>query len=439
MSIKIVCYNAFDMTSRHAVNLLRKIKTKHVRIGVIGLGYVGLPLAVLFAKRGYPVTGFLRDKKKIAILERGRNYLDDDSIQKDLDSVCKSKKLSFKLIKKSDLEIQDVLIICVPTPVDEQKKPDITALNAVASLISTLNLDGKLIVNESTVAPGMTRQILDHFTGEYFLVCSPERVDPGNKTKVVATIPKVIGGRDRESQSLGVALYESVLSERVVAVKTLETAETVKMLENTYRAVNIALVNEFALLCEKNGVDILEVINAAKTKWSFQPHYPGLGVGGHCIPVDPYYLLSYAASIGTTMPVVSESLKRNELMVKHMMGKLMSVYHKGDRVLIYGLTYKKDVKDVRESPALALCKLLKENGIPFDVYDPLLTSAEHFMLGFTKTKLRRVDILVVGTDHALLQKDYTRFVDADTIVIDGRNYFNRKIGRGVIGIGRSFV
>lgn len=427
------------MTGYQAQNLLRKIGVKHARIGVIGLGYVGLPLAILFAKRGYPVKGFLRDKKKIAILERGRNYLDDDSIQKDLESVITNKTLSVTLFNKLRIDEQDILIICVPTPINERKEPDTSALDSVASMLSTVNLDGKLIINESTVAPGMTRRKLSHLKGKYFLVCSPERIDPGNKTKSVSIIPKVIGGTDRESQKLAIALYESVLINPVIPVSSLEAAETVKMLENTYRAVNIALVNEFALLCDKNGVDIMEVINAAKSKWSFQPHYPSLGVGGHCIPVDPYYLLSYAASKGIAMPVVSESLMRNELMVEYVKEKLAFVYHKGNRVLIYGLTYKKDVKDVRESPVLALCNLLKGSGILFDVYDPLLSKSEHEELGFAKGNLTRADIVVIGTDHSSLRRDCMRFLDEKTIVIDGRNFFNRKVGSGVIGIGRSFL
>ena len=419
--------------------LLEKIKQKKATIGVIGLGYVGLPLAILFAKKGFRVTGFLRDEAKASALARGENYLTDLDIADDLKKTIKEKSLRVVTMDTSVARKQDILIICVPTPVTHQKKPDIRAIRSVAAFLGGIELDGKLVINESTVAPGMTREVFGSLRGEYYLVCSPERVDPGNKEKPVSSIPKIVGGVDDNSQLLAKALYESVLDNPVVGVNSLETAEMVKMLENTYRAVNIALVNEFAKLCEASGIDVVEVINAAKTKWSFQPHYPGIGVGGHCIPVDPYYLVEYAKKKHVDLPLVSTGLRENEEMVDHVLAKVLSVYQKGLRVFVYGLAYKKNVKDIRESPAVIFCQLLKKRSIPFSVYDPFLSKKEIHDLGFESGTVSTVDILVVGTDHNQLAADAKKLIGKHTAVIDGRNFFDKKVGKGVLGVGRSFV
>ncbi len=420
-------------------SFLQKIKKKQVTIGVVGLGYVGLPLAILFAKKGFHVTGFLRDQKKIAALENGENYLTDLDIQDDLAKVIKSKSLRVTTMNTEDAKKQDVFIICVPTPINKQYKPDIEALQSVAKFLKTISLNGKLIINESTVAPGMTRSVFGHFRGNYYLVCSPERVDPGNKEKPVAEIPKIVGGKNRESQQLAKVLYETVLNNPVVAVKSPETAEMAKMLENTYRAVNIGLINEFAVLCESSGVDILEVINAAKTKWSYHPHYPGIGVGGHCIPVDPYYLVEYAKQKKISLSVTSAGLRRNEEMADHVFQKLLAVYKKGASILVYGVAYKKNVKDLRESPVLHFCSLLEKQHIPFAVYDPFLIEDEMRKFDYRVGDLAPVDILIVGTDHNALEQDAKKMIRKNTVVIDGRNFFKKKVGKAVYGVGRSFV
>lgn len=401
-------------------DLLAKIRSKTAHIGIIGLGYVGLPLAILFDKRGFKVTGFIRDSKKKKKL---------------------SEKLSVEVLPSDFLSTCDVYIICVPTPVDEHKNADLTAIEACARLLKKVPLNGKLIVNESTVAPGTTREVFGRLskTEKYYLACSPERIDPGNKDKTVANIAKVVGGGDTESTTLGVALYSEILSAPVISVSSLETAETVKMLENTFRATNIALVNEFARVCDKNGVDILEVIEVAKSKWSFLPHYPGVGVGGHCIPVDPYYFLEYAQKLGVRLPVISESLQENERMASYVGEKIVSLYRPGKKVLIYGITYKKNVKDVRESPVLALCKFLKIKKIPFSVYDPLLAADEIVKLNFPVSNLSLTDIFVVGTDHRQLSTDYRKCINRSTVVIDGRNFFTKIVGTKVIGVGRSIL
>lgn len=419
--------------------LLDAIKTKKATIGVVGLGYVGLPLAILFAQNGFSVTGLVRDPKKIPLITKGHTYLSDLGIQDDLQPMLHNGALVVKLLSPEDLSHHDILVVCVPTPVDEKKNPDLTAIKQVSSVFASADLTGKLVVNESTVAPGTTREVFGKLKGDYFLVCSPERVDPGNREKDVGNIPKIVGGRDKESTKLGQRLYQSILKEPVVIVLSLEAAEMAKMLENTYRAVNIALVNEFALLADELGVDIGEVIAAAKTKWSFQPHYPGIGVGGHCIPVDPYYVLELAQKKHVAMPLVAESLQQNEEMPRVFLEKFLEVYDKSMTVVVYGIAYKKNVKDLRESPAVAFCTLLKKEGLPFSVYDPYYTQEEVRTIGFSPAKKIAADLFVVATDHDVLADDAKTFIDKDTIVIDGRNYFQKRVGKKVIGIGRRFV
>src|SRR3989344_272689 len=396
--------------------LISLIHSKKAAIGVIGLGYVGLPLATLIARKGFRVTGFVRDPSKI-----------------------NQKKIRVAHIDSDELNEQDIYIICVPTPVFENKKPDLGAIRSVAQRLSLVLLDGKLIINESTVAPGTTREEFVSLGGKYFLACSPERVDPGNKDKTVRTISKVVGGVNPESLALAKVLYEKVLDAPVVSVSSLEAAEMVKMLENTYRAVNIALVNEFARLSEKTGLDVVEIIEAAKTKWSYHAHYPSVGVGGHCIPVDPWYLVDFSKKKNVNLTLIEQSLKENDAMAQVVADKVISQYKKGATVLLYGLTYKKDVKDIRESPVIRLARILQKNNIRFVAYDPLLNEQEIKAFGFTPGKLKTSDIFIVGTDHKQLSGDFKRCVDNNTIIIDGRNFFRIKVGKSVLGVGRSLV
>lgn len=419
-------------------DLFSLIGSKKARIGVIGLGYVGLPLATLAAKKGFRVTGFARDEGKIRLLREGISTIEAVS-KKDLDPLIKSKALQIFDINSSELNKQDIYFICVPTPVDDEKKPDLTPIRDVAKRLSHIDLNGKLIINESTVAPGTTREEFGNFKGRYFLAFSPERIDPGNADRNVATITKVIGGIDKRSTLLAQAVYGLILDAVTYIVSTPEAAETVKMLENTYRAVNIALVNEFALLSEKNGLDILEIIEAAKTKWSYQPHYPSLGVGGHCIPVDPWYLVELGKKNHLNLPLIIAGLRENDAMTGHVADKVTSLYKKGMSVLLYGITYKKNVKDLRESPVLRLAKILKDSQIPFTVYDPLFTSDEIGRLGYVPANSKKVDIFIVGSDHDQLKKEYKKFIGAKTIIVDGKNFFRKKVGRAVYGVGRTLL
>ncbi len=419
-----------------SAELSNKIATKQAAIGVIGLGYVGLPLAVLFAKKGFRVSGFGGEWKKLDQLMKGISGIEAVS-ETELRRLVQHGALNIEHIDGRPLESQDVYIVCVPTPVDEKKQPDLTPIRDVAGKLAKISLAGKLIINESTVAPGTTREEFGQFAGKYFLACSPERIDPGNTEKNVANITKVVGGRDLQSLDLAKALYESVLSSDVVAVSSLEAAEMTKMLENTYRAVNIALVNECAQLAESIHVDILEVIEAAKTKWSFHAHYPSLGVGGHCIPVDPWYLVELGKKKRVSLPLITQALIDNESMAHFTAKKIADVYRAGMRVLVYGITYKKDVKDMRESPVMRLLHILQGMKIPVTVYDPLFTAAELQKMNVTAGKKEPVDIFVVGSDHAQLAEEYRSFVSGDTVVVDGRNFFLKKVGKKVFGIGRN--
>lgn len=413
--------------------LLEKIRRKEARIAVIGLGYVGLPLAILLAKSGFIVDGYLKNKKEITSINSGISNIGMDS---DLKKNLKTGKLSVHNITSKRLQDNDVFIICVPTPLDTHKKPNLSSLKQVAKNLSKINLEGKLVINESTVSPFTTDRIFGSVGKNYFLVCSPERIDPGSK-KTVESIQKLIGGINAESLTLGVALYKQILRKKLVIVKNMEVAEMSKMLENTYRAVNIALVNEFAKLADATNVDILDVIAAAKSKWSFQAHYPGIGVGGHCIPVDPYYILELAKLKKIDMPLVAAGLSDNEGMPEYVAQKIIKKYKKNMKVLIYGLTYKRNIADLRESPVLVLCELLKRRKIDFAVYDPLLSKKQIQKLGFRTGKLEAVDILVVGTDHKDLIYDSQMVTGNQTLVVDGKNFFHNQVGKNVLGVGWS--
>lgn len=426
--------------------LLEKIKNKKAKIGIIGQGYVGLPLAVCFAKHGFQVTGLDIDEKKVRAINRGENYLPKMGIDSDFKKVVKKGFLRASSNIVAGCRKQDVIIICVPTPVNERRQPDISLLKKAAASIGEARPLGKLIINESTVAPLTTVSIvgslIEKKSGlkvglDFFLGCSPERVNPGDLTHRVENTPKIVAGLGKKDLSLVESLYRTIIKAELVKVSNLATAETVKLLENSFRAVNIALINELAEFCQEFNLDVLEIIEAAKTKWSFQAHYPGIGVGGHCIPVDPYYLLDLAARRGIKMTTLKEALAQNESMPKFILKNFLKFYQPGKSVLVYGLTYKAGVKDVRESPAMEFCHLLKTKRIKFEVYDPFYTHREIRNFGFTPCRrLKQFDLVAVATGHYQLVKDSQKIIDKDTIIIDGRNFFLKKVGKKIIGVGR---
>lgn len=424
----------------------KQSQPKNTAIAVVGLGYVGLPLAILAAKAGITVYGLEKDRKKVKLLRNRKNYLKEDNLTRDLEKVISEKKL-IPTTNFSILEKCQAILICLPTPVYKNFKPDLRILKSAAKKIGSYLEKGSLVINESTVAIGTTREVLGkilekksglNLGRDFSLACSPERVDPGttNKTENIA---KLIGGIDQKSSDLACKIYQKFIKAQLEIVASPEIAEGAKMLENSYRALNIALVNELALLCEKIGLDVTKIIAAASTKWSFQAHWPSLGTGGHCIPVDPFYLTNLARKQGIKMQSLEAGMLINHQMPKIFTAKVIQACKKGDRVLIYGLSYKKNIKDLRESPSLIVCKLLQKRKIPFEIYDPFYTNQEIRSLGFAPGRVRKniYDLVVIATDHDTLEKDAGRIIGKNTLVFDGKNYFQKKVGKKIIGIGRT--
>ncbi|MEK6601944.1 MAG: nucleotide sugar dehydrogenase [Candidatus Binatota bacterium] len=412
--------------------LFEDIGRKRAKIGIIGLGYVGLPLALRFAEVGFPVLGIDVDKEKIAMIKKGISYISDIPLEtSNLRSINASTDPSL-LIEA------DAAIICVPTPLSKTRDPDLSLVLEAGRTIARHLHPGQLIVLESTTYPGTTRELLLPLFEEgglkvgrdFYLAYSPERIDPGNKSFNLVNTPKVVAGITSSCSELAQRLYSQIVSQ-VVSVSSTDTAEMVKLLENTFRSINIALVNEFAIMCHRLGLDVWEVINAAASKpYGFMPFYPGPGLGGHCIPVDPHYLswklrlLAYKArlieladEINREMPrfvveKVTETLNREQKSVK------------GSKILILGVAYKKDSGDVRESPALDIMKLLREKGGEVTYHDPHVSDLafENQLLHsspLNSQSLSSSDVVVVVTDHSGLNAK--EIVDYSRLIIDTRN------------------
>lgn len=413
-----------------------RIKSHDITVGVVGLGYVGLPLAVDFASAGFRVIGIDVDESKVDKVNAGKNYIQDVS-DSELKGLVDTGKLS-ATTDFSAIEEIDAISICVPTPLNKLKDPDVSfILNALDEITKYLH-DELVIVLESTTYPGTTRELVlpklsksGLQVGEdFYLVFSPERVDPGNKTYHTKNTPKVLGGITEECNRLGKLLYEEVI-DTIVSVSSTEAAELVKLLENTFRSINIALVNEMAIMAEKLGVDIWEVIDAADTKpFGFMKFYPGPGLGGHCIPIDPHYLawkmktldykarfIELAGEINTEMPyhvvqLVMDGLNRYKKSVN------------GAKILVLGVAYKKNIDDVRESPALDIIRLLQEKGATVDYYDPFIESIRldgtvMDSINYSKEMFSEYDCTVLATDHSTFDND--EIVEKSQLVIDTRN------------------
>jgi UDP-N-acetyl-D-glucosamine dehydrogenase len=431
-------------------SLLAAIEGRTALVGIIGLGYVGLPLARAFADAGYRVLGFDTDPAKVEKLAQGRSYIGHIADE----SIASMVAGGFEATDRFDrLAEADAIIICVPTPLTEARDPDLGYVVASARAIASTLRPGQLVVLESTTYPGTTRDVVLPILEagglkaghDFFLAFSPEREDPGNPTYSAPTIPKVVGGLDALSLEVAEALYGRVVV-RVVPVSTPEVAEACKILENTYRAVNIALVNELKILFDRMGIDVWEVIEAAKTKpFGFQAFYPGPGLGGHCIPIDPFYLSWVARKHGFTTRFIELAGEINTSMPSHVVRKVADALNdsgkalKGSKVLLLGMAYKKDVDDPRESPGFELMDLLLEKGAEVEYNDPHIPSLPP-MRKYPHLKkesrplsgeyLASTDCVLIVTDHSAY--DWTWIVGHSPLVVDTRN-----ATRGVaIGPGR---
>ncbi len=427
-------------TLEHAATLRDKLQSKSATIGVIGLGYVGLPLIHAFHQAGFSTMGFDVDLQKIEKLNRGESYIAHvpaRTIQEWL-----AKKRFVATSDMSRMRDVDTLLVCVPTPLSDSRDPDLQFVTGTAESIARSLRPGQLVVLESTTYPGTTRGVMLPILAksgllvgrDYFLAYSPEREDPGNADYSASSIPKVVGGYDEQSLQLASLLYSRAVA-RTVPVSSLEVAEACKILENTYRSVNIAMVNELKLLFQKIGIDVWEVIDAAKTKpFGFQAFYPGPGLGGHCIPVDPFYLswlarkheiptkfIELAGEINTSMPQyvvdrVAEALNN--------VGKPI----RGSRIGVLGVAYKKDVDDPRESPSFKLMELLQDRGAVLSYSDPhipVLPGMRHYRVPrlaseeLTPNYLASLDCVLIATNHSVF--DYAAIVHHAPLIVDTRN------------------
>jgi len=431
------------MTSIPIDTLLDRIRTRDARIGVIGLGYVGLPLAVEFARAGFTVTGFDVDAKKTAQINCGKSYIPDVA-EIDLAECVRNRTLS-ATTDMSQLGTMDAIDICVPTPLRKTRDPDLSyVVQAVEAVAATLKR-GQLVILESTTYPGTTDEVVQPMLEEkglradvdFFLAFSPERVDPGNQQFTTHNIPKIVGGVGEHSTKAAAALYGATVN-TVVPVTSTRVAEMVKLLENTFRAVNIGLVNEIALMCHKMGIDVWEVIDAAKTKpFGYMPFYPGPGLGGHCIPIDPYYLSWKARQTGFECRFIELAGHINAAMpayVVERIGDALNTVRKpinGSRVHLLGVAYKRDVSDIRESPALDVIELLKHRGAVLSYSDPYVPELRHngdtlHAVGEAAALRERPDCIVICTDHSVF--DYEPFIDSGVLIVDTRNALKGRSG-----------
>lgn len=421
-------------------DLETKIRKKTAIVGVIGLGYVGLPLVEAFVNAGYRTMGFDIDQEKVDLLLAGKTYI--DHIKPEWIKSCISGNKFAPTADMQRMGEADVLLICVPTPLNESRDPDLQFIEATGLQIANSLRPGQMVVLESTTYPGTTRDVLLPILQssglvegqDFYLAYSPEREDPGNQSFNASRIPKVIGGMDETSLHLARMLYSSAIVE-TVPVSTVEVAEACKILENTYRAVNIALVNELKVLFSRMGIDVWEVIDAAKTKpFGFQAFYPGPGLGGHCIPIDPFYLTWLARKHGMTTRFIELAGEINTFMPQYVVDRTMHVLNeackpiKGSKVCLLGVAYKKDVDDPRESPAFRLMELFNDAGAKLtynDPHIPRLPKSRHYRLPelhsqpLTSEFLAEQDVVVIVTDHTKF--DYDFICEHSKCVVDSRN------------------
>lgn len=405
--------------------LYEKIRDKTAVIGVIGLGYVGLPLAVIAAKKGYKVIGIETQEAKVSKINQAVNYIDDIN-DEDLKMVVSCGYLK-ATIDYAVLSNVDIVIICVPTPLDKYQYPDVSYIKKSAEEIGKRLNKGMLVVLESTTYPGTTEELLCPILqmnsglvckGDFYLAFSPERIDPGNNIYRVKNIPKVVGGIDKESTKLAAEFYRCIIDAAVHEVTNTKVAEMSKILENTYRNVNIGLINEMAILCKKMEISIWEVIEAAKTKpYGFQAFYPGPGLGGHCIPLDPYYLAWKAREFGCHTKLIEMSGEINNYMPQYIVersAKILNRFNKSlksSKIVILGIAYKNDISDYRESPSLKIINYFIKEGSEVKFNDPYIESyfyngAEYNSSNMTTDLLSDADLVVITTAHEKYDYDF---------------------------------
>ena len=438
--------NSKKQINSHSLNLEKALIERKAQIGVIGLGYVGLPLSLCFTNEGYNTVGFDTDKLKIKKLSSGQSYIKHISNEKIKAAVNNNFIITddWSVINKTD-----VIIICVPTPLNNNNEPDLQFIHSTLKFIQPFFKDGQLLILESTTYPGTTEEelvILVENLGytigqDFFIGYSPEREDPGNKNFTTKTIPKIVSGHTPTCLQLTKVLYDTIVN-LTVPVSTTRTAEMTKILENVHRAVNIGLVNELKIIADKMNIDIYEVIDAASTKpFGFTPYYPGPGLGGHCIPIDPFYLSWKAKKSGVNAEFIELAGKVNSLMPNWIINKLEEALIKsnislaGAKILILGLAYKKNVDDTRESPSLELIQLLIDKGSIVDYSDPLIKvfpktrkyNLSMKSIDISKETLSSYDAVILSTDHDIF--DYDKIQKHSQLIVDtrGKYKFGEKI------------
>ncbi|SRR6266568_1877051 len=428
----------------HSAKLESLIASRQARIGIIGMGYVGLPLTLLFSEQNFRVTGFDIDPAKIQALNSGNSYI----VRIPGTEIAKAQTSGFRATSAyTEISEMDAIIICVPTPLDEYHQPDLSYIEKTAHAIAPHIREGQLVILESTTYPGTTEEVLipilesgnpsglrairNAGDSGFYVAFSPEREDPGNDTVARRDIPKVIGGLEPTATSLASGLYSSIFN-RTVPVSSPATAEMTKLLENIYRCVNIALVNELKQLCDRMGINIFEVIDAAKTKpFGYQAFYPGPGLGGHCIPIDPYYLSWKAKQFDFSTRFIELAGEVNGAMPYYVIEKTALALNErkkclnGSRILVLGLAYKRDIDDLRESPSLTVIELLRQAGVEVSYNDPFFPTVghgRHYDLNMISTPLENLgqyDAVLIVTDHT--SYDYPRIVSESQLVVDTRN------------------
>jgi len=433
------------------MKLLERIERREAKIAVIGLGYVGLPLAVEQAKAGFSVIGIDRNAERVAMVNQGENYIPDVLID-DLSAVVSEGRLT-AVQDFSVIGGVDILMICVPTPLDRNKQPDTSYIEGVVELSLPHLHPGQLVVLESTTYPGTTEEVIlpriesrgMKVGQDIYLAFSPERVDPGNPRYKTKNTPKVVGGVSPTCTKIAKALYEQVIEAEVFAASSPRVAEMTKLLENVFRIVNISLVNELALLCEKMGIDIWEVIEAAKTKpFGFMPFYPGPGLGGHCIPLDPFYLSWKAKEYDFTTRFIELAGQVSDAMPYHVVHRVLELLNewgkplKGANILLVGLAYKRDVDDLRQSPAVKIARLLEKKGATLSYHDPYIPQIDQEGLTLTSRPLTAgllaaQDMVVITTGHSNV--DYRMVAERASLVFDTRNVTQGIVSPKIVRLG----